>query len=259
MAHRPPTDRAAGPAGRCWHYSIVEVRGDQGRSLRFCRSQRYRPLCSPAALQVLAAVLATLLHLEAATPDPRREPGCYTSMLAVLAVTALGINCTELIRPRDPSPIRSPQNIHSWLSERFAGLEIVEIGTRNGDGMACFAQTARAAIAVEIDRHYCEILRKRAARLAQRGSGNFTVVCQDYRKAHLDGDIFTWWEQAPFLTNQAAIQHLRREVHAGRVRPSAQAVVLFDMSWQEDVDSLKQLISQAPRCRRTLALILTAP
>ena len=86
-------------------------------------------------------------------------------MLAVLAVTALGINCTELIRPRDPSPIRSPQNIHSWLSERFAGLEIVEIGTRNGDGMACFAQTARAAIAVEIDRHYCEILRKRAARL----------------------------------------------------------------------------------------------
>ena len=180
-------------------------------------------------------------------------------MLAVLAVTALGINCTELIRPRDPSPIRSPQNIHSWLSERFAGLEIVEIGTRNGDGMACFAQTARAAIAVEIDRHYCEILRKRAARLSQRGSGNFTVVCQDYRKAHLDGDIFTWWEQAPFLTNQAAIQHLRREVHAGRVRPSAQAVVLFDMSWQEDVDSLKQLISQAPRCRRTLALILTAP
>ena len=54
---------------------------------------------------------------------------------------------------------------------------------------------ARAAIAVEIDRHYCEILRKRAARLAQRGSGNFTVVCQDYRKAHLDGDIFTWWSR----------------------------------------------------------------
>ena len=125
--------------------------------------------------------------------------------------------------------------------------------------MACFAQTARASIAVEIDRHYCEILRKRAARLAQKGIGNFTVVCQDYRKAHLDGDIFTWWEQAPFLTNQAAIQHLRREVHAGRVRPSAQAVVLFDMSWQEDVDSLKQLISQAPRCRPTLALTLTAP
>ena len=170
-------------------------------------------------------------------------------MLAVLAVTALGINCTELIRPRDPSPIRSPQNIHSWLSERFAGLEIVEIGTRNGDGMACFAQTARAAIAVEIDRHYCEILRKRAARLAQRGSGNFTVVCQDYRKAHLDGDIFTWWEQAPFLTNHVAIQHLRRELQAGRIRKSAQAVVLFDMSWQDDVDSLKQLITQARRGR----------
>ena len=188
-----------------------------------------------------------------------RKAATADVMLAVLAVTALGINCTANIRPRDASPIRSPQNIHSWLSERFAGLDIVEIGTRNGDGMACFAQTARASIAVEIDRPYCEILRKRAARLARKGTGNFTVVCEDYRKVRLDGDIFTWWEQAPFLTNQAAIQHLRREVHAGRVRPSAQAVVLFDMSWQDDVDSLKQLISQASCSRLTLALPLTDP
>ena len=168
-------------------------------------------------------------------------------MLALTAATTLGINCTALVRPRDASPIRSPQNIHSWLSERFAGLDIVEIGTRNGDGMACFAQTARTAIAVEIDKPYCEILRRRATRLVRKGTGNFTVVCEDYRKRRLDGDIFTWWEQAPFLTNQAAIQHLRRELHAGRIRASAQAVVLFDMSWQDDVDSLKQLVSQAPR------------
>ena len=169
-------------------------------------------------------------------------------MLAA-SLAVLGINCTQLVRPRDASPIRSPQNIHSWLSERFTGLDIVEIGTRDGDGMACFAQTARAAVAVEIEKRYCEILRRRAARLVRRGTGNFSVVCQDYRTARLDGDVFTWWEQAPFLTNHVAIQHLRRELQAGRIRKSAQAVVLFDMSWQDDVDSLKQLITQARRGR----------
>eukprot|EP00908_Phaeocystis_cordata_P009518 Transcript_20298.p1 GENE.Transcript_20298~~Transcript_20298.p1 ORF type:complete len:313 (-),score=79.32 Transcript_20298:968-1906(-) len=169
---------------------------------------------------------------------------CLQIMLAA-SLAVLGINCTQLVRPRDASPIRSPQNIHSWLSARFTGLDIVEIGTRDGDGMACFAQTARAAVAVEIEKRYCEILRRRAARLVRRGTGNFSVVCQDYRTARLDGDVFTWWEQAPFLTNHVAIQHLRRELQAGRIRKSAQAVVLFDMSWQDDVDSLKQLITQA--------------
>ena len=74
---------------------------------------------------------------------------CRSVRTRALALAVLGINCTQLVRPRDASPIRSPQNIHSWLSERFTGLDIVEIGTRDGDGMACFAQTARAAVAVE--------------------------------------------------------------------------------------------------------------
>ena len=157
----------------------------------------------------------------------------------------LGINCTALVKPRDASPIRSPQNIHTWLSERFRGRDVVEVGTRNGDGMMCFAQTARTAVAVEIEREYCDILRRRAENLRRRAQGNFSVVCDDYKRARLDGDVFTWWEQAPHLTNVDAVTYLRREVRRGRIRTGAQAVVLFDMSWRDDVTSLQRLVEQA--------------
>ena len=167
-------------------------------------------------------------------------------LLLFWASPVLGINCTALVpRPRDVSPIRSPQSIHEWLSERFRGLDIVEVGTRNGDGMMCFAQTARTAVAVEIERSYCDILRRRSANLQRRALANFTVVCADFRRARLDGDVFTWWEQAPHLTNIDAVTHLRREVERGHVRKSAEAVVLFDMSWRDDVKSLQTLIEQA--------------
>ena len=167
-------------------------------------------------------------------------------MVAMLLLSSsLGINCTALVKPRDASPIRSPQNIHEWLSERFRGRDVVEVGTRNGDGMMCFAQTARTAVAVEIERPYCEILRRRSMNLQRRGEGNFTVVCNDFKRARLDGDVFTWWEQAPHLTNVDAVTHLRREVQRGRIRKSAEAVVLFDMSWRDDVISLQKLVEQA--------------
>jgi len=165
-------------------------------------------------------------------------------MLASLLAVP-GMNCTELVRPRDASPIRSPQNIHTWLAGRFAGKDVVEVGTRYGDGMMCFAQTARSATAVELDREYCSVLRRRAAHAVRRGLRNFTVVCQDFKRAQLDADVFTWWEQAPHLTNIDAVQHLRRQVESGRIRRSAEAVVLFDMSWKDDVDSLRVLIEQA--------------
>ena len=35
---------------------------------------------------------------------------------------------------------------------------MVEIGTRNGDGMACFAHVAKRALAVEIFQPYCRKL-----------------------------------------------------------------------------------------------------
>ena len=57
--------------------------------------------------------------------------------------------------PRDTPPTRSPQAVHSFIAAVSAGKTLVEIGTRNGDGMLCFAKNARQATAIEIDVHYC--------------------------------------------------------------------------------------------------------
>ena len=185
------------------------------------------------------------------------------------------INCTNRVVPVDAAPIRSPQRVHSYLAnQRFSGKDIVEIGTRNGDGMACFAQVAKSAVAIEFDKPYCDILRKRSAELSappeqnilqpevmewldknvphhkpprrQKLTGNFSVVCADYRTSGaLDADIITWWEQPPGLRNVDALRHLRAELAAGRIRPTAEAVPLFDMGWDDDIKGLRHLITQS--------------
>lgn len=195
-----------------------------------------------------------------------------------LLPTLLGvyINCTNRVVPVDAAPIRSPQRVHSYLAnQRFSGKDIVEIGTRNGDGMACFAQVARSAVAIEFDKPYCDILRKRSAALSgdvedaenilepavmewleknvppskprrPKLRDNFSVVCADYRTSGaLDADIITWWEQPPGLRNVDALRHLRAELAAGRIRPTAEAVPLFDMGWDDDIKGLRHLITQS--------------
>lgn len=118
------------------------------------------------------------------------------------------IDCTEAIdRPVDTSPYRSPQAVHSIIARRSAGLSVVEIGTRNGDGMSCFAVGAHQATAVEISPHYCRRLEARAQRLWASGLNHtFSVVCSDYRAARLDADIFTWWQQHPHLVNLPVLE-----------------------------------------------------
>ena len=135
-----------------------------------------------------------------------------------LLPTLLGayVNCTNRVVPVDAAPIRSPQRVHSYLAnQRFGGKDVVEIGTRNGDGMACFAQVAKSAVAIEFDKTYCDILRKRSAALSgdvkdaenilepevmewleknvphsnkprrQKQTGNFSVVCADLSLIHI--------------------------------------------------------------------------
>ena len=98
------------------------------------------------------------------------------------------MNCSALVpSPVDAAPIRSPQAVHTALLRYFADREVVEIGTRNGDGMACFSQHTRNATAIELDKKYCEALRQRSEALRQAGGRGFKVLCSDYRKAaHLD-------------------------------------------------------------------------
>ncbi len=61
------------------------------------------------------------------------------------------------------------------------------MGTRNGDIMGCVKHFAASVTAVELDRTYCEALRKRG----------FGVVCRDFtslRPEELpDADVLYWW------------------------------------------------------------------
>jgi hypothetical protein len=138
--------------------------------------------------------------------------------------------------PLDAPPIRSPQAVHSYVVKRIKGKEIVEIGTRNGDGMSCFTLHAKKATAIEMANSYCKSLESRSATISAAHPGRgFKVTCSDYRQGGVvDADIITWWEQAP-LTNVPALQHLLREQNAGRLRAGATAIILFDPKWGPDM------------------------
>lgn len=145
------------------------------------------------------------------------------------------LDCAKLVRPVDPSPIRSPQLVHSVLARNLAGKAVVEIGTRNGDGIKCWSRVTKSATAVEMDPAYCKKL---------RGAANFSVHCARYQ-AVLDkpstADVYTWWQQAPHLTNSEALRHLRAAQRQGKIRATAEAVMLFDHSWPEDTRSWSKL------------------
>jgi hypothetical protein len=88
------------------------------------------------------------------------------------------MNCSVIVSsPVDGTPIRSPQDVHTSLLPHFVGKEVIEIGTRNGDGMSCFCKYAKKATAVELATHYCGKLRERSDALKQAGGNGFEVLC----------------------------------------------------------------------------------
>ena len=136
------------------------------------------------------------------------------------------VDCKEVVpRPMDSAPIRSPQEIHSAIVRKIRGKRLVEIGTRNGDGMSCFARYTSSATAIEYAADYCRELESRAA--SEGWGHDFDVQCEDFNLADLDGDYVTWWQQKP-LTNRAALKRLRRLQCSGGVREGAEAILVFD-------------------------------
>ena len=115
----------------------------------------------------------------------------------------------EVPDPIDAPPIRSPQAVHSFLAPRLAGKEVIEVGTRHGDGMACYSQFAKLATAIEYAPEYCKSLERRSASLRWK----FNVICSDYRRTRIDADVITWWEQMP-LRNTEALATLHGEARS---------------------------------------------
>ena len=144
-------------------------------------------------------------------------------------------DCSEIVSPLDYPPIRSPQAVHSVIAEKVQDKDVIELGTRNGDGMSCFARFASTATAIEYDRTYCARLKKRAS---LQSPFIWSVQCVDaFRYKNFDADIITWWQQQP-LTNFAVLERLKKEQCAGRIRPSAEAILIFDEKWPKDMKDL---------------------
>lgn len=147
------------------------------------------------------------------------------------------LDCRQLVsRPLNQSPQRSPQAVHTVLLSHFAGKDLVEIGTHHGDGMACFSQRTKTAVAFELDGASCNILHSRSQALALEDKGGFEVHCNSYQGALSDADAVTWWREYP-LTNEGILDELLVMQQRGRLRPGAMAYPLFDNKWPSDMSS----------------------
>jgi hypothetical protein len=167
------------------------------------------------------------------------------------------IDCSRLVpSPLDVSPIRSPQAVHTVLARAFSGKRLIEIGTRRGDGMACFAHAAASALAIEPDKQACAALRSRSAAItgpiAERAvvggrRGSFGVSCARYqsKRGTPDADFYTWWQQVPHLVNHDVLHTLGTRLREGAIRSTAVAVPIFDMSWPADKRSWATLRAYA--------------
>jgi hypothetical protein len=156
------------------------------------------------------------------------------------------VDCADVVpEPIDASPIRSPQAMHTLLARKFSGLNVVEIGTRSGDGISCFAQAARQAIAIEANETYCDYLRARSATLPR--AARFQVVCSFFDGKEGDAtatlktaDVITWWMAG--ADNKGLLQVLQNLTELRSVPATAQAVILFDMHIHADRRSFASLL-----------------
>lgn len=148
------------------------------------------------------------------------------------------IDCARAVpQPVDELPLRSPQVAHTAVARHLAGRAIAEIGTRNGDSMACFSQVARSSLAIESDPRYCAVLRRRC-------KGSCRPVCADYKTVDLRAvEVFTFYLYSTF--SAAALRELSSMHAEGKIRHSAEAVVMFD---------LHRCARQTPHCDDQAAL-----
>jgi len=145
------------------------------------------------------------------------------------------VQCQKIVNPLDVTPIRSPQAVHTALTGLFQGKDVVEFGTRSGDGAECFAHVARTLTALEPDIGWCGRLSKRLH------MGNVSVLCTTYQNHTPDADLYTWWQQGKGLRDAPALVHLVNLSEHHRIRPGARAVVLFEQGNVMDMRSYKAL------------------
>ncbi|KAL1499133.1 hypothetical protein AB1Y20_013644 [Prymnesium parvum] len=138
--------------------------------------------------------------------------------------------------PLDSYPVRSPLAVADFLAPHVAGKSFCEIGTRNGDIMACLSHFAANVTAIEMDGEYCR-------RLALRG---FAVLCHPFERstpAELSRcDVYFWWPMEPRQQNEAWLSQLLATHRA--LRTSATLFVAHDTHWAYDMETLPRLVAR---------------
>ena len=130
---------------------------------------------------------------------------------------------------------------------RFRGREVVEFMSANDEGsFGCFAGTIKQG-----SQSWLTVVRGTAACERSRRRNSLHVVCQDYRNiCMMDADIFIWRQQLPHLGSAAVLQLLRRWQLAGRIRATAQAIIVAHHTTQWGADDLWKLRSLASWSRQ---------
>ena len=150
-------------------------------------------------------------------------------------------DCARLVvtKKLDSSPHRTPQAVHTALLARFVGKDVAEMGSRAGDGIACFAQRARSATAIETEGTLCALLHGISRNLALGTRTSFDVLCTPTSEAYVhalpDADAITWWAA---MSKQA------------RSRPASAAQRLIRPRLAEACGSLRQDLAFVSSLRR---------
>jgi hypothetical protein len=126
-------------------------------------------------------------------------------------------------KPVDEYPTRSPLAIADYLAPLVSGRSFCEIGTRNGDIMACLSHFASEVTAIELDKTYCK-------KLTQRG---FRVLCKPVESVSAEqlphAQVYFWWPMWSPDQNERWLRQLIGAHHT--LRRNATAYIAHDTHW----------------------------
>ena len=143
--------------------------------------------------------------------------------------------------PVDGSPSRSPLNVADYLLRETKGKTLTEIGSRNGDILACIThfkvneEKLPAPVSVELDEEYCGKMRARG----------IEVRCDPIEDLGDDklpiSDYYFWWPMAAKSQNTAWLRHIGGVLQKKGIAKGKTAIIACDPQWAEDRDNSYEL------------------
>ena len=160
-------------------------------------------------------------------------------MLALL----LQVPCACLHAPDRAAPERPPLTLLHGMARYVEGKAVVDIRPTT-DVAVCFLHSGAASVtAIYTAKNHTQCEGFEASVRRQRRNANFSVICSptDYHAGVPDADVYVWWQRLPGWTVGGTLSLLRGFVASGRIRSSAHALIMFDLtSWRDAGDWQKR-------------------